>query len=627
MQPYSQQDYMHLPVDATVCAMQNDEVSRNEKLLREPLRTPKVSSMSDSSGLSDPRPDPLELLRVSHETTPTEGNTERNTRECTREDQSPVSRFLGQLMTIGYETLNNGAPGQQPTVIKTIGPWRLMRTIGSGSTSKVKLAVNRDTGERCAIKIVSRKKFQEQAKRGSREPAVLKERRVWREATVMYLLDHENILPLLDFHVTPNYYILFFEYVEGVQLLDFIISHGKLRERVARKFFRQLLSAVDYLHRHGVVHRDLKIENVVVEAPGRLRLLDFGLSNFYDGVKPLKTFCGSLYFAAPELLNAKPYRGPEIDMWSLGVILFVMCVGRVPFDDPSVSKLHERIKAGIIEYPAHLSPDLRALLGRLLVIDPSRRATITEAMNHPWVLRGYDGRVEYHATEPISKTPELDGRVVERVCELFAYEFDREAILKALGENTQVNPLASMYSLVQNVRPSGRDVVVRRHSVSELDEKPQEPMARPGRAMSLSVSREPQASHDTPITRPRSSSEGQKRNPSPLSEHDQVPLKQIFFRGMFSVNTTTSKSATALRRELLRVLDARHLRFHDHLTYFTVDCPSPPEDYRDGEPVKLEAHMVHLTLVGLNGVQFRRISGDICAYKTICSAILHDLRL
>jgi serine/threonine protein kinase KIN1/2 len=163
-----------------------------------------------------------------------------------------------------------------------------------------------------------------------------------------------------------------FEYINGGQMLDYIISHGRLRERVARKFARQIGSALEYCHKNNVVHRgipthwwlsgncshypaDLKIENILISQTGNIKIIDFGLSNLYDPVAHLSTFCGSLYFAAPELLNAKVYTGPEVDVWSFGVVLYVLVCGKVPFDDQSMPALHAKIKRGLVEYPAWLS--------------------------------------------------------------------------------------------------------------------------------------------------------------------------------------------------------------------------------------------------------------------------------
>ena len=182
-----------------------------------------------------------------------------------------------------------------------------------------------------------------------------KEIRTLREAALSMLLHHPYICGMREMIVHQHHYYMVFEYVNGGQMLDYIISHGRLRERVARKFARQIGSALEYCHKNSVVHRDLKIENILISQTGNIKIIDFGLSNLYDPSSHLGTFCGSLYFAAPELLNAKVYTGPEVDVWSFGVVLYVLVCGKVPFDDQSMPALHAKIKRGLVEYPVWLS--------------------------------------------------------------------------------------------------------------------------------------------------------------------------------------------------------------------------------------------------------------------------------
>ncbi|GMF02590.1 unnamed protein product [Ambrosiozyma monospora] len=132
------------------------------------------------------------------------------------------------------------------------------------------------------------------------------------------------------------------------------------------------------------------IENIMINKNGEIKIIDFGLSNMFDRQHLLKTYCGSLYFAAPELLSAHPYIGPEVDVWSFGVVLYVLVCGKVPFDDQSVSALHEKIKKGHVEYPDKLSRECVSLLSRMLVVDPTKRASLHEVMAHPWMVKGFE---------------------------------------------------------------------------------------------------------------------------------------------------------------------------------------------------------------------------------------------
>ncbi len=300
----------------------------------------------------------------------------------------------------------SGAPTQSQFHRKSIGDWDFIKTIGAGSMGKVKLAQHNATGEVCAVKIVPRaaKLFQ---RAHANDPAVMsaqavaqrqkefekevaRDKRTIREAALGRLLYHPFICRLYEMVPMTNHYYMLFEYVEGGQMLDYIVLHGLLKEKSARKFVRGIALALDYCHKNNVVHRDLKIENIMINQKGDIKIIDFGLSNLYLPTTLLKTYCGSLYFAAPELLSARPYTGPEVDIWLFGVVLYVLVCGKVPFDDKSVLVLHEKIKRGNVEYPDFVSKECISLLSRMLVVDPLKRATLYEIMHHPWMLRGYD---------------------------------------------------------------------------------------------------------------------------------------------------------------------------------------------------------------------------------------------
>jgi serine/threonine protein kinase len=283
---------------------------------------------------------------------------------------------------------------------------------------KVKLGVNVHTQERCAVKIVPRHRDDpSKVDSSGRSKDESKEIRTVREASISLLLHHPYICGMRDFLVHQNHYYMVFEYIDGGQMLDYIIAHGRLRERAARKFARQIGSALDYCHHNNIVHRDLKIENILISNSGNIKIIDFGLSNLYSPLRHLSTFCGSLYFAAPELLNAKLYTGPEVDVWSFGIVLYVLVCGKVPFDDQSMPALHAKIKRGLAEYPAWLSNDCKSLLQRMLNTNPQERATLAEVLAHPWMTKGFDGRPpESHLIhrEPL-RAEDLDMSVIQRM--------------------------------------------------------------------------------------------------------------------------------------------------------------------------------------------------------------------
>lgn len=292
-----------------------------------------------------------------------------------------------------------------------LGDYMLGRTIGAGSMGKVKFGYCKTDGQKVAVKIVPRNTSLNAVKqsRGKSRHSGLpmtedeleatmnrakakdfsKEVRVIREASLQMLLRHPYVCRMREFITHPNHHYMVFEHINGGQMLDYIISHGRLRERSARNFARQIGSALQYCHANNIVHRDLKIENILISKSGNIKIIDFGLSNVFKPQGHLNTFCGSLYFAAPELLNARVYTGPEVDVWSFGVVLYVLVCGKVPFDDQSMPVLHARIKRGLVDYPNWLSADCKHILSRMIDVNPHTRASLNEIVSHPWMLQDH----------------------------------------------------------------------------------------------------------------------------------------------------------------------------------------------------------------------------------------------
>ncbi|KAK4195630.1 kinase-like domain-containing protein [Triangularia verruculosa] len=257
-----------------------------------------------------------------------------------------------------------------------IGAYNIVKTLGEGSFGKVKLAVHRSTGQQVALKIISRKKLISRDMQG----------RVEREIEYLQLLRHPHIIKLYTVIKTPTEIIMVLEYAGG-ELFDYIVQHGKMREDEARRFFQQMLCAVEYCHRHKIVHRDLKPENLLLDESLNVKIADFGLSNIMTDGNFLKTSCGSPNYAAPEVIGGKLYAGPEVDVWSCGVILYVLLVGRLPFDDEHIPSLFAKIAKGSYMVPTWMSPGASTLIKKMLVVNPVQRATIEEIRQDPWFLK------------------------------------------------------------------------------------------------------------------------------------------------------------------------------------------------------------------------------------------------
>ncbi|KFO19614.1 NUAK family SNF1-like kinase 2 [Fukomys damarensis] len=213
-----------------------------------------------------------------------------------------------------------------------------------------------------------------------------------REIEIMSSLNHPHIIAIHEVFENSSKIVIVMEYASRGDLYDYISERQRLSEREARHFFRQIVSAVHYCHQNGVVHRDLKLENILLDASGNIKIADFGLSNLYHQGKFLQTFCGSPLYASPEIVNGKPYMGPEVDSWSLGVLLYILVHGTMPFDGQDHKMLVKQISNGAYREPPKPS-DACGLIRWLLMVNPTRRATLEDVTSHWWVNWGYAARV------------------------------------------------------------------------------------------------------------------------------------------------------------------------------------------------------------------------------------------
>jgi len=255
-----------------------------------------------------------------------------------------------------------------------IGQYVLGKNLGIGAFGKVKLATHSVSGHKVAVKILNKAKIKQLGM----------EEKVQREINILHLCTHPHIIRLYEVIDTPTDIFLVNEYVSGGELFDYIVSKGRLSSDEARNFFHQIVSGVEYCHFQKIVHRDLKPENLLLDSNLNIKIADFGLSNLMRDGDFLRTSCGSPNYAAPEVISGHLYAGPEVDVWSCGVILYALLCGSLPFDDESIPNLFKKIKSGMYSLPSHLSQLARNLIPRMLEVDPMKRITIPEIRLHPW---------------------------------------------------------------------------------------------------------------------------------------------------------------------------------------------------------------------------------------------------
>ncbi|XP_047197609.1 MAP/microtubule affinity-regulating kinase 3a isoform X26 [Hippoglossus stenolepis] len=313
----------------------------------------------------------------------------------------------------GVRTRSSEEP-QQPHV----GNYRLLKTIGKGNFAKVKLARHILTGREVAIKIIDKTQL---------NPNSLQ--KLFREVRIMKILNHPNIVKLFEVIETERTLYLVMEYASGGEVFDYLVAHGRMKEKEARAKFRQIVSAVQYCHQKHIVHRDLKAENLLLDADMNIKIADFGFSNEFTMGNKLDTFCGSPPYAAPELFQGKKYDGPEVDVWSLGVILYTLVSGSLPFDGQNLKELRERVLRGKYRIPFYMSTDCENLLKRFLVLNPAKRGTLEQIMKDRWINAGF----EEDELKPYTE-PELDITDQKRIDVMVGMGYNLEEIQESLAK-------------------------------------------------------------------------------------------------------------------------------------------------------------------------------------------------
>ncbi|XP_030531486.1 SNF1-related protein kinase catalytic subunit alpha KIN10-like isoform X3 [Rhodamnia argentea] len=345
--------------------------------------------------------------------------------------------FLHASLHVYEKTMEGPSRLTRSSEDPSLKNYKLIRNIGHGAFGKVKAAKHRLTGIKVAIKILKRQKMREKRM----------EDKVSREIKIGKLLEHPHIIRLYEIIETLTDVYVVMEYAERGELFDYIVENRRIREDEARKFFQQIISGLEYCHKYRVVHRDLKPENLLLDCNGNVKIADFGLSTIMHDGYFLKTSCGSPNYAAPEVISGKLYAGPEVDVWSCGIILYVLLCGSLPFDDESLPNLYNKVKSGVYTLPSHLTTGARDLIERMIVVDPLKRITIPEIRQHPWFLANLPYYLAAALPDITHHMKKVDEEILERTVTL---GFDRNHLVQSLQNRIQDDATVSYYMLLDN---------------------------------------------------------------------------------------------------------------------------------------------------------------------------------
>lgn len=323
---------------------------------------------------------------------------------------------------------------QKQNQYRMIGPYIVEKTLGKGTFGKVYLCRDpTNTIRQLAVKVIEKANVKTSRER----------KNVHRELRLMKILYHPNIIQVHNIHEERDMTLIVMEHANGGELHDYITSKKKLDDTESRRLFRQLVSAVDYCHESSLIHRDLKPENLLLDNDKNIKLIDFGFGNTYSTTSLLNTFCGSPFYAAPEMTQGVEYVGPEVDIWSMGVILYMMLTGELPFMGSNIGELYDAIAKGQYKIPNGMDEFAVDLLSRMLCVNPKHRICMDAIKEHPWVKIGYKYQIRNFVPERPSLLSILDDQVM---IELNPLGYSRNDYIIAFRQSGK-SPVKSLYHL------------------------------------------------------------------------------------------------------------------------------------------------------------------------------------
>jgi BR serine/threonine kinase len=261
--------------------------------------------------------------------------------------------------------------------LKFVGSYIIDKTLGIGATGKVKLARHSKNGEKVGIKIIKKDLFYD-------KPTL--RIKIQREISVMKLMFHPHIIKIFEVLEDSKYLFLIIEFASKGELFNYLVEKRRIPNKESLRFFQQIISGIEYCHKHRICHRDLKLENILLDENHEIKIADFGMASLSIPNAMLKTFCGSPHYASPEVVSNEPYNGMKADIWSCGVILYSLVTGKLPFDEENdnIRKLFNKIRFEPIKIPKTITSTCADLISSLLTIEPSKRISIEKIKVHSW---------------------------------------------------------------------------------------------------------------------------------------------------------------------------------------------------------------------------------------------------
>uniref|UniRef100_A0A6Q2WWR7 non-specific serine/threonine protein kinase n=2 Tax=Esox lucius TaxID=8010 RepID=A0A6Q2WWR7_ESOLU len=372
---------------------------------------------------------------ITHSTRPAHAGMGPQNRS---QPSSGISHSNRPIPTAGCIT-NPGHPSASRPPPARVGYYEIERTIGKGNFAVVKLATHIITKAKVAIKIVDKTQLDDENLK-----------KIFREVQIMKMLRHPHIIRLYQVMETERMIYLVTEYASGGEIFDHLVAHGRMAEKDARRKFKQIVAAVHFCHCRNIVHRDLKAENLLLDHNLNIKIADFGFSNLFSRGQLLKTWCGSPPYAAPELFEGKEYDGPKVDIWSLGVVLYVLVCGALPFDGSTLQNLRARVLSGKFRIPFFMSTDCEYLIRHMLVLEPSRRLSMEQICKNKWMKQGDPDPeferliVECEQVKSDRETEIINEQVLMAMSEM---GLDRERTLQSLRTD-EYDHYSAIYSLL-----------------------------------------------------------------------------------------------------------------------------------------------------------------------------------